>query len=50
MFNALTEKSKKELIESIYQIIETDDKLKTEFKERNKGTCEKLLWSRLLLD
>ncbi len=36
-FNALTEKSKKELIESIYHIIETDDKLKTEFKERNKG-------------
>ena len=36
-FNALTEKSKKELIESIYQIIEADDKLKAEFKERNKG-------------
>ena len=36
-FNALTEKSKKELIESIDHIVSTDDKLKKEFQERNKG-------------
>lgn len=36
-FNALTEKSKKDLIQNIDNIINSDDRLKTEFKERNKG-------------
>lgn len=36
-FNALTEKSKKELIDNIDHIINSDEKLKKEFQERNKG-------------
>lgn len=36
-FNALTEKSKKDLIQNIDNIINSDEKLKAEFKERNKG-------------
>jgi len=36
-FNALTEKSKKELINNIDHIVNSDEKLKKEFQERNKG-------------